>query len=215
MGIELFIKGIIVGLGASIPLGPIGVLCVQRTINSGRLTGFLSGMGAACADTIFAAFALLGLAFVQQFIDNNINWFLIGGGIIVSLLGLKIYLTNPIKQLRGRRQAKGRFFENFVSTFLLTLSNPGAVFLIIGLFALVQLDLGEQTHKFNVAAALWGVMIGSSIWWFILTSLVDRFRKFFRIRQLWIINRIAGIIIFTLGIISIFEGVWSLLFTAP
>ncbi|MDR1056044.1 MAG: LysE family transporter [Prevotellaceae bacterium] len=212
MGIELFIKGIITGLGASIPLGPIGVLCIQRTINGGRSSGFFSGVGAACADTIFAAFAVLGLAIVQQFIDANLNWFLIGGGIIVALLGLRIYFTNPIKQLRQRKQAKGKFFEDFVSTFLLTLSNPGAVFLMLGILALVQLDLGDRIKSFSVTTILWGVMIGCCIWWFLLTWLVDRFRRFFRIRQLWVINRIAGVAIFILGIISVFEGVWNMLF---
>lgn len=212
MGIELFIKGIIAGIGASVPLGPIGVICIQRTVNRGRLSGFLSGMGAACADTIFAAFAVLGLAFVQKFIDDNINWFLIGGGIIIALLGLRIYFNNPIKQLRGRGQMRNKFFEDFMSMFLLTISNPGAVFLMLALFTLVKLDLADSTHKISVATILWGVMIGCAIWWFVLTWLVDRFRRFFRIRQLWIINRLAGIIIFVLGIISIFEGIWDMLF---
>ena len=212
MTIELFIKGIIAGLGASIPLGPIGVLCIQRTINRGRLSGFLSGMGAATADTIFAAFAVLGLAIVQKFIDDNLNLFLIAGGVIVALLGVKIYFSNPIKQLRRRKQVKNKFVEDFVSTFFLTLSNPGAVFLMLGIFALLQLDLGGHLKNFSVAAILWGVALGCALWWFILTWLVDRFRRFFRIRQLWIMNRIAGIIIFILGIISIFEGAWNMLF---
>lgn len=212
MTLELFLKGIIAGLAASIPLGPIGVLCIQRTINRGRLSGFFSGAGAACADTIFAALAIFGLAIVQQFIDDNLNWFLIGGGIIVALLGINIYFSNPIKQLRRRRQAKGKFFEDFMSTLFLTLSNPGAVFLMLGIFALLKLDLADHTHNFSVAAILWGVTVGACIWWFVLTWLVDRFRRFFRIRQLWIINRIAGIAIFILGIISVFEGIWNQFF---
>ena len=212
MGIEIFIKGIIVGIAASVPLGPIGVICIQRTINKGRLSGFISGMGAAAADIIFAALAIFGLAIVQQFINDNLNLFLIGGGVIVAWLGLRIYLTNPIKQIRQRKQVKGHFVEDFLSIFLITLSNPGAVFLMLGVFALIKLDLGNEIRTFSVAAALWGVMIGAALWWFTLSWLVDKFRRFFCIRQLWIINRIAGIIIFVLGIISVFEGVWKIVF---
>ena len=212
MTLELFIKGIIAGLCASIPLGPIGVLCLQKTINGGRVSGFLSGLGAACADTIFAAFAVFGLAIVQQFIDNNINLLLIGGGAAVAILGLRIYFTNPIKKLRSRKQSKGKIFEDFISIFFLTLSQPGAVFLMLGVFAILKIDFGEQPSSFSLAAILWGVMIGCCIWWFSLTWLVDRFRRFFRIRQIWTINRVAGIIIFILGIIYVFEGIWKILF---
>lgn len=193
-------------------MGPIGVLCIQRTLNKGRLSGLISGAGAATADTVFAAFAVLGLAMVQTLIKHNQPYFLLIGGLILVGLGARIYFTNPIVQLRKNRAKKGRFVEDFVSVFLLTLTNPATIFFLIGLFALVQLDMTSETSNFNIGLVLWGVFLGASIWWFTLTSLVDKFRRKFRLRQLWVINRVSGIIIFVLGIISTFEGLWDIIF---
>lgn len=208
----VFVKSIIVGLGASIPLGPIGVLCIQRTVNRGRLSGFLSGLGAASADTIFAALAIFGLAFVQQIINDQRALFYIIGGVILIVLGLNIALSNPIRQIRQRKKEKERYLEKFFSTFFLTLSNPGAVFLLLGLFALLQIDV-DGSQKLSVGLILWGVFLGAAGWWFILTSLVDRFRRLFRLRQLMVINRITGIIIFILGGFSLVQGISALLVT--
>ncbi len=204
--LEEIIKGLIVGLGASIPLGPVGVLVVQRTISKGRLSGFVSGAGAACADTLFASLAVLSLAFVQNFFSEHKILLLIIGGFIVIALGVNIYLKNPIKQLRRKKQEK-RLLEDFVSVFFLTLSNPGAFFLILALFALVRLNVSNADGILNVVIALFGVMVGALLWWFILSSIISRFRRRFRIRQLWVINRVAGIIIAALGIISVVEGI--------
>ncbi len=204
------LKGILVGLGASIPLGPVGVLVVQRTISKGRHSGFISGMGATVADTIFAALAILGLAFVQQIIDAHESVFMLVGGIVIAAIGLRVYLTNPIKQLRRKKQAS-RSFEDFISVFLMTVSNPGAIILMLGLFALIGLDTDKKSGVLNIAIVLWGVALGAAIWWFFLSWLINYFRQRFRIRQLWYINRIAGIIIMVLGIISLFDGVGKLL----
>jgi threonine/homoserine/homoserine lactone efflux protein len=211
MELEELIKGILVGLGASIPLGPIGVLVVQRTISKGRQSGFISGLGAATADTIFAALAVLSLAFVQRIFNANENWFLIGGGLLVAGIGLTVYLSNPVKQLRRKKQAS-RSFEDYISVFILTISNPGATFLMLALFALVGVNIDKESGVLNIAIVLWGVVLGSAAWWFFLSWLINRFRHRFRIRQLWYINRIAGIIIIILGIISLFDGLAMLLF---
>jgi threonine/homoserine/homoserine lactone efflux protein len=200
-----FFKGILVGLGASIPLGPVGVLVVQRTISKGRHSGFISGMGAATADTIFAALAILSLAFVQDFINSNNDLILVLGGLMIVGIGLKVYLTNPIKQLRRKNQGQ-RSFEDYISVFILTISNPGAVFLMLALFALIGLDIDKESGAVNITIGLWGVVLGASAWWFFLSWLISHFRQRFRIRQLWYINRIAGIIIVILGIISLFDG---------
>jgi len=208
------LKGILAGLGASIPLGPIGVLVVQRTISKGRSSGFISGLGAATVDTIFAALAVLSLAFVQQIFDANEAYFLTGGGLLIMGLGLKIYLTNPIKQLRRKKQGNAPF-EDYISVFLLTISNPGAIFLMLAMFALLGLDIDKESGTINIAIVLWGVALGASAWWFLLSWLLSRFRKRFRIKQLWYINRIAGILIMILGIISLFDGIGKLFLHFP
>ncbi|MDR0294698.1 MAG: LysE family transporter [Prevotellaceae bacterium] len=203
------IKGILVGLGASIPLGPVGVLCVQRTLSKGRLSGFVSGMGAAFADTVFATFAILGLAFVLVLFEANRNLFLIVGGLIVIAIGLRIYFTNPIKQIRQNRRGRQRLFEDFISVFMLTLSNPGAIFLILGMFALVGLDIDKGSGHWSIIMALCGVVIGTTLWWFSLSTMISRYRRRFRIKQIWTINRVAGVIIVVLGIFSVINGMYD------
>jgi threonine/homoserine/homoserine lactone efflux protein len=204
MGVMLLLKGIIVGLLASIPLGPIGVLCVQRTINKGRLSGFFSGMGAACADTVFATVAGFSLSFIMDFVEEWKTEFQIGGGILILLLGLKIFMTNPISQMRKTRRQKNRLFEDFVSVFLLTVSNPMAIFLFVALFAYVNV-VADGGNFMSAGAVLGGVFFGASVWWFTLTSFVNMYRKRFRIRQLWWINKIAGGVVMLIGIATVVE----------
>lgn len=200
----LLIKGILVGLLASIPLGPIGVLCVQRTISKGRLSGFFSGMGAAVADTVFAMIAGFSLSFIMDFVEMWKTEFQVGGGIIIILLGLKIFATNPISQMRKNRRQKSKLFEDFVSVFFLTVSNPLAVFFFVALFAGVNV-VTEGENIFHAGAILGGVLFGASLWWFTLTTFVNMFRKRFRIKQLWWINKIAGAVIMLIGAATILE----------
>ena len=208
--ITSLIKGFIVGMGASIPLGPIGVMCVQKTLSKGRNTGFITGLGAAVVDTIFAALALLGLAYIQRFIDYYENHVLLFGGLIVSLFGLKIFLTNPVKQIRMPKGKKRHHLEGFFSAIVMSLTNPGTVFLILGMFAFVKVNAESQPDN-ALSLTLWGVFLGASAWWFILSTSINIFRKKFRLRQLVLINRISGIVIIVLGLISFFEGVYRFL----
>ena len=207
-----FIQGVLVGLGASIPLGPIGVLCVQRTLSKGRISGFISGMGAAFVDTFFAALAVIGLAYIQSLIKAHEGYFLCVGGLLVIFIGLKIYLSNPVKQIRQTNLKRHRL-EDFMSVALLTISNPGALFLILGLFALVGVNINASAGSVTISTVLWGVFVGAGLWWYVLSLSIDMFRKKFRLRQLWMINRIAGIVIMALGMISTLKGVW--MFIAP
>ncbi|MDD2549526.1 MAG: LysE family transporter [Bacteroidales bacterium] len=198
MLLTLFIKGILVGLLASIPLGPIGIICIQRTVNKGKLSGFLSGIGAASADTIFATIAGFSLTFIISYIEEKQIVFQAIGGLIILLLGIKIFYTNPIKQLRRHKRKKNNLLEDYVSVLLLTITNPLAIFLFIALFA----SLGIVSDEMGIAAPLVtvsGVFIGAIIWWYTLTTLVSIYRSKFRLKQLWWINKISGALIFTLG----------------
>ncbi|MDR2065191.1 MAG: LysE family transporter [Prevotellaceae bacterium] len=215
MGID-FLKAIIVGFCGSVAVGPIGVLCIQRTINKGRNSGFISGAGAASADTVFAAFAVISLAAVQSLLEHNQAVFYIAGGAIIAVIGIKIHFTNPIKQLKKPKVSKFKLFEDFISTFILTLTNPMTIFFLIGLFALVKLDLTTRVNtSSSITIVLLGVFSGACAWWALLISIVNKFRKKFRLRKLWMINKIAGIIIFILGIISVFEGIWTIVYGFP
>ena len=211
--ITALVKGFIVGLGASIPLGPLGVLCVQKTLGSGRNSGFITGLGASVSDTFYAAISLMGLAFIQNLIDENIDWVMLFGGLVIMYIGVKIYLTNPIKQIRQKNKNK-RHVEDFFEALFMTVTNPGAIFLILGLFAAVGINIGESVSKGALITTLWGVFAGSAAWWFTLSTTINVFRKRFRIKQLMMINRISGIVIFVLGLISMFNGAFELVLKA-
>ncbi|HPD96121.1 MAG: LysE family transporter [Bacteroidales bacterium] len=198
----LLVKGIVIGLLASIPLGPIGVICIQRTINKGRSSGFVSGLGAASADTFFAAIAGFSLSFIISFIEEKQLIIEVIGGIIVALLGLKTFYTNPVSQLKRHKRKKNKLIEDFFSVLFLTATNPFAIFVFVALFAATGIVAHDQ-HFGITSIALLGVFLGGSLWWYILSSLVNFFRHKFRLKQLWWINKISGAIIFILGILAI------------
>ena len=207
MIIESIAKGFIVGIGASIPLGPLGVMCVQKTLSKGRISGIVTGLGASVTDTVFASLAILSLALIQQFVRDNEVSVLFYGGLAVIAIGLKIFLTNPVKQIRRNRGGK-KLFEDFLSSIIMTITNPGAIFLILGLFAFVGLDVDGRSSGDVIFAALLGVFLGANAWWIILSTSINIFRNKFRLKQLLMINRVAGIIIMVLGLFSVAEGSW-------
>ncbi|MFP4024693.1 MAG: LysE family translocator [Thiohalospira sp.] len=199
MEIEFLVKGIVVGFLSSIPLGPVGVLCIQRTINKGRTSGLFSGMGAATVDSFFALVAALGLTFIINFIEEQQFFIqLLGGGVLI-FLGTRIFNTNPIQQIRRHRKKKNKLVEDFLSVLFLTLSNPLAVFLFVAAFAGIGLVTSKDS-SIKSSLIIAGVFLGATLWWTSLTFFVDLFRKKFRLKQLWWINKIAGVIIIVFGI---------------
>jgi threonine/homoserine/homoserine lactone efflux protein len=200
---DLILNGIIIGLSATIPLGPIGVLCIQKTINKGWLFGVISGAGAATADMFYAILAGFGLSFITDFLVEYQMYLRIAAGIVLLIMGYKIFFTNPAKQLRKQSQHKRKgLFGDFISIFLLTFSNPLTVFFFIGAFAAFGGIKGDSGY-FPVFTLTTSVFIGAMIWWVFLTFLISLFRKRFKLRNLLWINRIAGILIVIFGILAI------------
>ena len=202
--IAFFLKGLLIGIIVSAPMGPIGVLCVQKTVNKGRFMGFLSGLGAATADTLYAFLAAFGVTFLTNFLSENQEWFQIVGVGVLIFLGTKMILNNPIKQYRYHKTSskKSAAFTDYISVFLLTLSNPltviffGAAFTMLGLLTQVE----ELNNKILLIVGVFG---GASFWWFMLSSLVNLFRKKFRLRSIFLLNRISGIIIIVLSLSAV------------
>jgi threonine/homoserine/homoserine lactone efflux protein len=197
----------LVGFSASVPLGPIGVLCIQRTLQKGRLSGFTSGLGAALSDTIYAIIAGFSLSYIVSFIESQIFWIQLVGVVVLLALGINIFRTNPAVQLRRQKGKSNSLFHDFASTFLLTISNPFAIFLFIGFFAsfrVVQPSMGLMGQLLIIG----GVFLGATSWWLILTSLVGLFRSRINLRRLFWINKIAGALIIVFVLIAFF--VWML-----
>ncbi len=198
----------------SIPLGPIGVLIIQKTIQKGRLAGFISGLGAAVADMLYATAAAFGLGMVLSFIKTQEFYLQLVGSIFLVYVGLRIYLTNPIKQIRGTNKAgKKGMLGDFISIFFLTASNPIAVFVFVAVFAGASIFGSNPTLKIELFLIL-GVLLGGALWWYTLSTIINVFRKKFRLKQLFWINKTSGIIIAVLGFfafLACFEPIKSFL----
>ncbi len=206
MNIEFFLKGLLVGIIVSAPMGPIGVLCVQKTVNKGRAIGFLSGLGAATADTVYAILAAFGVTFITNFLSKNQELFQVIGIMVLIFLGFRMIFNNPVKQYRYHRTSSKKMsaVRDYISVFFLTISNPltiiffGAAFTMLGL--LTQVD-GQRNNLLLVA----GIFAGASLWWFALTYIVNIFRKKFRLRNIFILNRASGIVIVFLSILAVIK----------
>ncbi len=200
--IELLIKGIVVGYIASIPLGPIGVICIQRTLSKGRLSGFVSGLGASTADTLLSIIAGLGLSFIIDFIKDYTIIFKLLGGLFVISIGFRIFFKNPVRQIRERKSKKSSLHTDYLSVLILTLSNPLNVFLYLAVFAAFNIVSGVKGIEFFTAVFL-GVFIGTALWWFTLSSVVSVYHDRFRLKSLWWLNKISGILIVVFGLATL------------
>ena len=206
MGFALFWKGVFVGLMVTIPLGPIGVLCIQRTLNKGRLSGFVSGLGAAVSDGIFAVIAGFGISYIISFIKTQHIYFQIFGGLIIIFLGIHIFYTNPVRQIRHQRMNKNKLHHDFLSVFFLTITNPLAILLFLAMFAGINVAR-DDINAFGLTSLVGGVLAGAAGWWFLLSFVVSIFRERIRLRNIWWMNKVAGVIVFVLGILSILS-IW-------
>lgn len=198
----LLIKSLAIGILGSVPLGPVGVLCIQRTLSRGLLSGFISGMGAAVADGLLAMVAILGLSVIINFIEAQYIFIKLSGGIILLIIGSKIFFSNPVNELQQNHSGCQTYFSDFFSVLLLMLTNPLAVFLFLAAFASLQLvstDPGPVPSGVIVS----GILIGASFYWFILSSLIERLRDRFRIRGLNKINKYTGVIIAVFGFVAL------------
>lgn len=205
----LISKGIIIGILVSAPMGPIGMLCIQRTLNKGRWHGFITGLGAALSDVIYAALTCLGMGVVVNFVEANQAPLQLAGSVVLGIFGYYIYQTNPVKNLKKQREKKLSFTQDFITAFLLTFSNVLIVLLYIGLFA----RFGFVLPEYSFAMLLGGIVcigLGAVMWWFGITYIVAKLKKWFNVRGIWLLNRIVGTVILFLAVV----GVLSVLFTS-
>jgi len=206
MDIINFYKGLLIGFSIAAPVGPIGILCIKRTIASGRLIGLLSGLGAATADALYGCIAAFGLTVISNFLLQQQIWLRLIGGAFLCYLGIKTILSQPL--ISPFVATQNSLLSSYGSTFILTLTNPLTILSFAAIFAgfgLVKAGAGYSTAAITVL----GVFIGSSCWWVILSGVTSLLRKRISISGLRWINRISGSIILGFGVIAII-GVFSL-----
>jgi threonine/homoserine/homoserine lactone efflux protein len=196
--LELFNTGIIIGVLVSSPMGPIGMLCVQRTISKGRWSGFVSGIGAAFSDLIYATVTGLFMGLVVNFVEAHQRPLQIFGSIVIAVFGYYIFRSNPVKSLQRNQEQKQTLLQDMMTAFFLTLSNVLIVFLYIGLYARFGFVLPEHSVQMTILG-LTGVLAGALLWWLFITFVVSLLRHWFNIRGLKLMNRIVGSVIIILA----------------
>lgn len=204
MDIILFFKGLAVGIVMAVPIGPVAFLCAQRTLTGGRISGLVSGLGAAGADAMCAAVAAFGLTFISDFMVAQQMWFRIFGGVFLCLMGARALLSKKIRT--GVLAEKLSHFNNFGSTLLLTLSNPVTILLFAAIFAGLGL-MGMSADYDSGALLVAGVFTGSMFWWILLSVSVGMLYKKLGDSTLLLLGRVFGAILTGLGALVIISAI--------
>lgn len=201
MELSFFLKGLLIGISIAAPVGPIGVLCIKRTLTQGRFVGFVSGLGAATADAMYGLVAGFGLTSISKFLIGQQFWLQFVGGLFLCYLGVRTFLS---KANYSPSESKGKsLLGAYSSVFLLTITNPLTILSFVAIFA----GLGLSNSGTNLGAAtilVAGVFIGSTLWWVTLSSGVHWFNKRIHSTNYKFINRFSGSIIVIFGVFALY-----------
>lgn len=218
MPLILFAKGLLVGFAASAPMGPMGVLCVERTISRGHASGFASGYGVAFADTLFAALAVYSLSWIMNFISLHSLLMKLLGGVAVAILGFSIAKRGVCRPFspKGDGPCDGSRMEGtpwwwggeMLRTLVLTLTNPFCIFIFLALFAFFQVEV-DSSMPLHALLLLLGVHLGALLWWGGLSWLVSRFRGVLSVRHVVTFSRWSGYLIGALGAVTVLWTLWG------
>ncbi|MCH4155887.1 MAG: LysE family translocator [Muribaculaceae bacterium] len=194
-----------VGVFVSAPMGPVGMLCIQRTLNKGRWSGFYTGVGAAFSDLIYCLLTGYGMSFVVDLIEKNQSMLKIVGSVVLLIYGIYLMRKNPAGSLKAPSEKRVTYTQDFVTGFLFTFSNPLILFLIIGLFARFNFP-SPDFHYYHYLIGYSFIFIGALAWWFVITLFVNAVRSKFNVRSLWIVNCVIGGVMILLSLVGIVSG---------
>lgn len=190
----LFLKGIILGLIVAAPVGPVGVLCIKRSLKYGFVAGATGGFGSAVADSLFAAVAAFGITLIGDFLTEKQNLIKLVGGIFIIFLAAKIYFSKNEKVSKLKSE---NILKTFISTFFITVTNPGTIIAFTAIFATFGV-LDKKTDFFDASILVLGVFLGSMLWWAILSFFVSKIKSKKEVNLLWV-NRLAAFLLFIFG----------------
>lgn len=195
-------RGLAIGALISAPMGPIGMLIIQRTLSKGRWPGFFTGLGAAMSDLLYCLLAGFGLSFITDVIERHQFALQVFGSIVLAAFALFLFRKNPTRSLKAAEVDGRSYWSDFISGFFLTVSNPLILFFIIGLFARFNFILPEY-EIFHYIWAYMTIFGGAMIWWYLVTLLVNKLRSRFNVRSLWLVNRIVATILIAMALIGV------------
>jgi len=199
MNFNLLWEGFVIGIAVSVPLGPLGMLCIKRTVNKNWRSGFVSGLGIAVSDVIYAIVAGFSLTMVINLVRNYEIYFKIFGAGMVVLLGLYIFFSNPAKDIQKFRKKGTSYVQDFFTAFLLTVTNPLSVFVFIAIFASYSLVL-KFSQLLESFLVIGGIFVGAAMWWFVLTGIANLFKHKLTINTIWWANKIIGLSVILIAI---------------
>lgn len=203
-------RGLAIGILISAPMGPVGILCIQRTLDKGRRAGFYTGVGAALSDLFYALLTGFGLSFIEEFLERNSNIIQLVGSAV--LIGFAVYLfrKNPARNLKKTApETNVPVKKSILGGFLFTFSNPLILFLIIGLFARFNFLMPEIKFYHYIIGFIF-ILGGALLWWWLITFFVDKVRSHFNVRSMWLVNRIIAVIILIFALVGIVTGISSM-----
>ena len=200
----------LIGLIASAPMGPVGVLCVQRTLNKGRWYGFITGIGAVVSDLIYAAITAYGMSYVMDVLNNQQTrmYLQIVGSVLLLVFGLYTYKSDPTKKIHNSGNGRGTLWHNGVTAFLVTFSNPLIIFLFLASYA--QFAFVMPNHPFEMVVGFLSIIFGALLWWYGLTWLIDKIRGKFDANGIRLIHQVIGSVVVLCSIIMFFGTVTNL-----
>lgn len=198
----IFPRGIIIGILISAPMGPIGMLVIQRTLSKGRWPAFFTGIGAALSDFVYCLLTGLGLSFITDFIERQQLLLQLIGGVVLAVFGLFLFRKNPTRSLKTADVQATNYWSDLVTGFFLTFSNPLILFFIIGLFARFCFILPDYGLPHYIAGYI-GIIGGALLWWYMVTYFVNKLRRRFNVRSLWLVNRVVSSILIVMAIIGV------------
>lgn len=204
------IKAFLVGIAASIPVGPVAILVVQKSLSKGHRAGFVTGLGASVVDTLFAVIAMFALAFTQKFLNDHEVAILLGGGAILIGLGLSMALKDPFRKMKADGTSKASAAD-FMQAVLMTISNPGAIFVMLALFAFFGIT-DRAPSTWHVAPILLSVAGGSVVYWFLISWGLGHFRNKFKMNTILWISRVTGALVVIIGIVLLTQGLFKIIF---
>jgi threonine/homoserine/homoserine lactone efflux protein len=193
-----FFKGMAIGFSIAAPVGPIGVLCIRRSLADGRRIGLVTGLGAATADAAYGGIAGFGLTAVSSFLVEQQYSLGLLGGAFLCYLGIRAFSSKPADPAAAARGDS--LVTAYLSTLLLTLANPTTILSFVAIFA--GLGLGTSSDYLTASTLVLGVFVGSALWWLMLSGGVSMFRSQVSSRWIRAINRLSGVIIFALGVLA-------------
>lgn len=203
-----FIKGAILGFVIAAPVGPIGLLCIRRSLAYGQKHGFFTGIGAATADMFYGAVAAFGLTSLSSLLVAQQNYLQLLGGLFLGWIGFQTFRSVPVTQTQNVESPS--LFRSYFSTFLLTITNPTTILSFIAAFTSMNLSMDVENYNGAIAITT-GVFVGSAIWWLMLSWMASKLRTLMTPNKMKWINRSSGILLLSFSFYALYKGIQGFL----